>query len=61
MVGGGTTSYTTNALNQYECVGNKWYDYDDNGNLTYDVNFFYTYDAENHLTKVTRMQAATAP
>ncbi|MEN6429195.1 MAG: hypothetical protein ABFE13_27930 [Phycisphaerales bacterium] len=30
---GGTTSYTTNALNQYTAVGGVTYVYDDNGNL----------------------------
>ncbi len=33
---GGTTSYTTNALNQYTSVGGAAYVYDDNGNMTYD-------------------------
>jgi RHS repeat-associated protein len=53
---GGTTSYTTNALNQYTSVGGAAYVYDDDGNLTYDGDaMMYEYDPENRLTKVTNV------
>ncbi|MHC4500277.1 MAG: hypothetical protein ACYS21_14320, partial [Planctomycetota bacterium] len=51
VVEGGTTNYVSNNLNQYKSVGGVWYDYDGNGNLTYDASFLYTYDAENLLTE----------
>jgi RHS repeat-associated protein len=54
VVNGGTVNYTANELNQYSTVGDVWYDYDDNGNLTYDTTCLYTYDAENHLTEITK-------
>jgi len=53
---GGTTSYTTNALNQYTAVGGATYVYDDNGNLTYDGgNMIFDYDPENRLTTVSNI------
>jgi RHS repeat-associated protein len=52
VVNGGTINYVSNELNQYTSVGDVWYEYDGNGNLTYDSMGFYSYDAENRLTKV---------
>ncbi len=43
-------SYTANALNQYTAVGAATPSYDGNGNLTFDGNFSFGYDAENRLT-----------
>lgn len=49
---GSTVSYgTANALNQYPSVGGSNYSYDDNGNLTDDGTFEYTYDTENQLVE----------
>ena len=39
-----TTNYTTNGLNQYTTVGDVWYEYDNNANLTYDSTSYYSYD-----------------
>jgi RHS repeat-associated protein len=52
-VNGGTTSYSTNNLNQYTSVGSTAYTYDANGNLTGDQTWTYTYDYENRLTQAT--------
>jgi RHS repeat-associated protein len=52
--GGGTTTYATNALNQYTAVGDVNYIYDENGNMTYDGANTYAYDPENRLVTVTR-------
>ena len=49
---GGTTTYTTNPLNQYTSVGGEQYVYDLSGNLTYDGANMYGYDPENRLTTV---------
>jgi RHS repeat-associated protein len=58
-----STSYTVNNLNQYPTIGTQTtggtncqgaaqgLSYDCNGNLTFDGNFTYTYDAENRLLK----------
>jgi RHS repeat-associated protein len=51
-------NYITNTLNQYEAVGAVSYEYDDNGNLTYDGTCFYDYDAENRLTEATNHTGA---
>ena len=51
VIDDGTTDYTANELNQYTTVGSIGYEYDLNGNLTYDAISFYEYDAENHLTE----------
>ena len=60
-----STSYTVNSLNQYPTIGTQTtggtncqgaaqgLSYDCNGNLTFDGNFTYTYDAENRLLKAT--------
>ena len=45
----GTCSYTANQLNQYTAAGPVSYEYDPNGNLTYDGTNRYTYDLENCL------------
>ncbi len=52
---GGTSSYVTNALNQYTAVGEVPYDYDENGNLTQDDGFLYSYDPENRLLSATKL------
>jgi RHS repeat-associated protein len=53
--GGGSTTYVTNALNQYTSVANVQYLYDKAGNTTYDGGSnMYGYDAENRLMTVTR-------
>jgi YD repeat-containing protein len=58
---GGTSSYVTNALNQYTAVGGITYDYDDNGNLTQDERFQYSYDPENRLTSATKLAGTPDP
>jgi len=52
VVNGGTTSYTSNALNQYETVAVTNYTYDKNGNLTFDGIYRYYYDYENRLADI---------
>ncbi|MGE0254355.1 MAG: RHS repeat-associated core domain-containing protein [Alphaproteobacteria bacterium] len=47
-----TTAYEANELDQYTEIGAATPDYDDNGNLTDDGTFTYTYDAENRLTEI---------
>jgi len=51
---GVTTSYTTNAMNEYTVVGGTNRSHDDNGNLIDDGTNTYLYDCHNHLIKVTR-------
>jgi len=46
--------YATNNLNQYTVVDGLSLQYDEDGNLTRQGNVQYEYDAENHLTKITR-------
>ncbi|MBE0448894.1 MAG: RHS repeat-associated core domain-containing protein, partial [Actinobacteria bacterium] len=48
----GSKTYTYNAASQ---ITNSGFTYDVNGNLTSDGKFNYTYDTENHLTKVTKV------
>jgi len=52
VINGGTTNYTSNALNQYETVAGTNYSYDKNGNLTFDGIYHYYYDCENRLTDI---------
>lgn len=52
VVNGGTTSYTSNNLNQYTSVSGVGFTYDDNGNLTGDGINSYVYDSQNRLTEV---------
>ncbi len=47
-----TIAYTANNLNQYSAVGSVTPTYDANGNLTYDGNFTYGYDAESRLISI---------
>ena len=47
-----TESYSVNSLNQYTQVDGNDFAYDDNGNLTVDSEFTYTYDSENRLKTV---------
>ncbi|OHB74507.1 MAG: hypothetical protein A2Z25_14385 [Planctomycetes bacterium RBG_16_55_9] len=49
VVNGGTVNYAANNLNQYDSVGSVYYDYDLNGNTTFDSVAFYSYDSENRL------------
>nr|NIT60732.1 hypothetical protein [Fodinibius sp.]NIV15460.1 hypothetical protein [Fodinibius sp.]NIY29314.1 hypothetical protein [Fodinibius sp.] len=50
VTGGGLGPYyATNSLNQYTSAGTVYFSYDDNGNLTGDGTYSYTYDAENRL------------
>lgn len=42
-------TYAPNGLNQYSAVGGTSYNYDSNGNLTFDGSITYAYDAENRL------------
>jgi len=54
--GWNTTEYfIDNELNQYDAVGQSWYDYDNNGNLIFDGTNDYVYDSENRLTDVTNL------
>lgn len=48
---GVATIYTVNNLNQLTGVNSTSFTFDDRGNLTYDGNFYKTYDAENRLIK----------
>jgi len=48
----GTVSYTTNDLNQYTGIADVNCTYDDDGNMTFDGTYEYTYDAENRLIQV---------
>ena len=50
--GSGTCTYTANNLNQYTAAGTVDFQYDANGNLTYDERFIYEYDPENRLVEV---------
>jgi YD repeat-containing protein len=59
--GSGTSTYTTNSLNQYTAAGSASYEYDDSGNMTHDPNFLYTYDPENRLTKLHRSGQTPGP
>ena len=59
---GGTSSYVTNALNQYTAVGGAAYAYDGNGNMTYDGDgMMYAYDPENRLTTVNKIDGPLSP
>ena len=46
-----TTTYTVNAVNQYDLPGTP--NYDDDGNLISDGEFAYGWDAENRLISIT--------
>ncbi len=48
-----TTSYTTNAMNEYTAIGSTSPTYTDNGALKDDGTYKYKYDAHDHLTEVT--------
>ncbi|NLH40411.1 MAG: hypothetical protein GX448_01120, partial [Planctomycetes bacterium] len=52
---GGTSTYVTNALNQYTSVAGVSYTYDTRGNMTYDGANMYAYDPENRLTTVRKV------
>ena len=52
--GSGTTSYTSNNLNQYTAADGTSFQYDSSGNMTQDGHYTYSYDPENRLTKVTK-------
>ena len=47
---GAPTTYTPNVLNQYTAVGSLHPTYDNNGNLTGQGQWTYTYDALNRMT-----------
>ncbi len=51
VIDDGTTNYAVNKLNQYTSVGSISFDYDQNGNLTFDGIGYYSYDTENRLTE----------
>ena len=55
------TAYTTSALNQYTSVGSVTPTYDGNGNLAFDGNDTYCYDAENWLTAVLSSGTCASP
>jgi hypothetical protein len=46
VVAGGTMNYAADNLNQYNNVSSVYYDYDLNGNTTFDGVAFYTFDSE---------------
>jgi len=46
---GTNTAYTANNLNQYTAVGTDVPSYDQNGNLTSQAGWTYSYDAQNRL------------
>ncbi|MCE9638366.1 MAG: hypothetical protein K8T90_21910 [Planctomycetes bacterium] len=47
-----TTSYTTDAMNQYTAIGSQSPTYTDAGSLASDGTFTYKYDAHEHLIEV---------
>jgi RHS repeat-associated protein len=49
-----TVSYTSDSVHEYTVVGGTNRTYDDNGNLTDDGTFTYTYDYRNQLLTATR-------
>ncbi|WP_081489631.1 RHS repeat domain-containing protein [Cellvibrio sp. BR] len=51
-------TYQVNGLNQYTNVSGAAYEYDANGNLTFDGQSRYTYDQENRLVKATTASGA---
>jgi YD repeat-containing protein len=59
VVESGTTNYSANNLNQYDYVGSVYYDYDENGNTTYDGVAYYSYDSENRLISATNADGST--
>ena len=59
VVAGGTTGYSSNNLNQYDSVGSVYYDYDLNGNTTFDGVASYSYDSENRLTGAVNASGST--
>jgi RHS repeat-associated protein len=54
-----TTSYTTNAMNEYTAIGSTSPTYTDNGALKDDGTFKYKYDAHDRLTEVTDQSNVT--
>jgi len=46
------TEYRTNNINEYVFVGDKRFEYDTNGNLTFDGRYRYFYDYANRLCEV---------
>jgi RHS repeat-associated protein len=56
VINAGTTTYAANELNQYTNVGGALPTYDDNGNLTFDGTWTYTYDRENRLVQAANDQ-----
>ena len=48
---GTSTTYSINSLNQLTGVNSTSFTFDNRGNITYDGNFYKTYDAENRLVK----------
>jgi YD repeat-containing protein len=52
--GSGTSTYTTNNLNEYTAAGTASYQYDASGNMTHDNTYAYGYDPENRLVAVQR-------
>ncbi|MBK6828219.1 MAG: T9SS type A sorting domain-containing protein [Chitinophagaceae bacterium] len=48
---GAATTYSINNLNQLTAVNSTSFSFDDRGNLTYDGNFYKTYDTEDRLIK----------
>jgi hypothetical protein len=60
VVAGGATNYASNNLNQYDSVGSVYYDYDLNGNTTFDGVASYSYDSENRLTGAVNADGSTS-
>ena len=54
----GATDYAANGLNQYTQAGTATLTYDDNGNLTGDGEWSYTYDTDNRLKSATKADLA---
>ena len=52
MIDSDTVVWSPNSLCQYVKVDGETFDYDNNGNLTDDGVYDYTYDCENRLTLV---------
>jgi RHS repeat-associated protein len=52
IVNGTRTEYTANNVNEYVDVGGAAYQYDEGGNLTFDGERTYTYDALGRLVRV---------
>ena len=59
VINGVSTTYVANNLNQYTSVGGVTYQYDSDGNLTFDGVRTYTYDTQRRLVSVSEPDVVT--